>query len=515
MSLKTIGALTVIALSLSACGSSGTSGVVKPNSNTTVEQTETEKAAAEKVAAEKAAAEKAAAEKAAAEKAAAEKAAAEKAAAEKAAAEKAAAEKAAAEKAAAEKAAAEKAAAEKAATEKAAAEKAAAEKAAAEKAAAEKAAAEKAAAEKAAAEKAAAEKAAAEEAARLETERIVAEKAAAEEAARLETERIAAEKAAAEEAARLETERIAAEKAAAEEAARLEAERIAAEKAAAEEAERIAAKKVELVKLAHEAGLSNELAQSFATNHTNVANNDIDVALASFIRDEAINAKGGYFSEGFSQRNGGVASASSVSTSIVNGVVSKYGEERKSYSYEKLYNQPYSIVIGGGEANDLTRYNGSFVYSSSNKTFDITEIAGLATQEHALPTLGSATYLGKAMNAADVLGDLSYTINFGSRTGSGMISGLSNSNASADILAAGSIGLLEGKLAKINVGGQSLMGIAGVAQAGDSAWGYVNGKYSLGLFGPKAEEIAGSALFDNVGNDGKIGFGGQRGEIIK
>ena len=464
MSLKTIGALTVIALSLSACGSSGTSGVVKPNSNTTVEQTETEKAAAEKVAAEKAAAEKAAAEKAAAEKAAAEKAA--------------------AEKAAAEKAAAEKAAAEKAATEKAAAEKAAAEKAAAEKAAAEKAAAEKAAAEKAAAEKAAAEKA-------------------------------AAEKAAAEEAARLETERIAAEKAAAEEAARLEAERIAAEKAAAEEAERIAAKKVELVKLAHEAGLSNELAQSFATNHTNVANNDIDVALASFIRDEAINAKGGYFSEGFSQRNGGVASASSVSTSIVNGVVSKYGEERKSYSYEKLYNQPYSIVIGGGEANDLTRYNGSFVYSSSNKTFDITEIAGLATQEHALPTLGSATYLGKAMNAADVLGDLSYTINFGSRTGSGMISGLSNSNASADILAAGSIGLLEGKLAKINVGGQSLMGIAGVAQAGDSAWGYVNGKYSLGLFGPKAEEIAGSALFDNVGNDGKIGFGGQRGEIIK
>ena len=494
MSLKTIGALTVIALSLSACGSSGTSGVVKPNSNTTVEQTETEKAAAEKVAAEKAAAEKAAAEKAAAEKAAAEKAAAEKAAAEKAAAEKAAAEKAAAEKAAAEKAAAEKAAAEKAAAEKAAAEKAAAEKAATEKAAAEKAAAEKAAAEKAAAEKAAAEKAA-------------AEKAAAEKAA--------AEKAAAEEAARLETERIAAEKAAAEEAARLEAERIAAEKAAAEEAERIAAKKVELVKLAHEAGLSNELAQSFATNHTNVANNDIDVALASFIRDEAINAKGGYFSEGFSQRNGGVASASSVSTSIVNGVVSKYGEERKSYSYEKLYNQPYSIVIGGGEANDLTRYNGSFVYSSSNKTFDITEIAGLATQEHALPTLGSATYLGKAMNAADVLGDLSYTINFGSRTGSGMISGLSNSNASADILAAGSIGLLEGKLAKINVGGQSLMGIAGVAQAGDSAWGYVNGKYSLGLFGPKAEEIAGSALFDNVGNDGKIGFGGQRGEIIK
>ena len=446
----------MIALSLSACGSSGTSGVVKPNSNTTVEQTETEKAAAEKVAAEKAAAEKAAAEKAAAEKAAAEKAAAEKAAAEKAAAEKAAAEKAAAEKAAAEKAAAEKAAAEKAATEKAAAEKAAAEKAAAEKAAAEKAAAEKAAAEKAAAEKAAAE-----------------------------------------------------------EAARLEAERIAAEKAAAEEAERIAAKKVELVKLAHEAGLSNKLAQSFATNHTNVANNDIDVALASFIRDEAINAKGDDFSEGFSQRNGGVASASSVSTSIVNGVVSKYSEERKSYSYEKLYNQPYSIVIGGGEANDLTRYNGSFVYSSSNKTFDITKIAGLATQEHALPTLGSATYLGKAMNAADVLGDLSYTINFGSRTGSGMISGLSNSNASADILAAGSIGLLEGKLAKINVGGQSLMGIAGVAQAGDSAWGYVNGKYSLGLFGPKAEEIAGSALFDNVGNDGKIGFGGQRGEIIK
>ncbi|UOO82314.1 factor H binding family protein [Uruburuella testudinis] len=487
MPLKTIGTLAVIALSLSACSSSGISGTLRPGNSTAVTQTEAEKAAAEKAAAEKAAAEKAAAEKAAAEKAAAEKAAAEKAAAEKAAAEKAAAEKAAAEKAAAEKAAAEKAAAEKAAAEKAAAEKAAAEKAAAEKAAAEKAAAEKAAAEKAAAEKAAAEKAAAEKAA--------AEKAAAEKAA--------AEKAAAEKAA--------AEKAAAEEAARLEAERLAAEKA---EAERIAVKKDELSKLAYGAGLNKILAQKFADNHTNVEDNNVNAALAGFIAQEAIKAKGGDYGSGFSEQTGGVSASVENSTSIVNGIVNRVSRRVESYDYKKLYSQPYSVIIGNGSVEEITNY--LFPYgTSTSKTFDLTKIAGLVTQEHAIPTLGLATYVGKAMNASSVSGDLNYTIDFGKRTGSGVINGLNGRDISADILTDSPISLLEGKLAKINLNGQSVMGVASTARVGDEAFGYANGKYSLGLFGPKAEEIAGSVLFDGIDNDGKIGFGGQRGEITK
>ncbi|MDO5640726.1 MAG: factor H binding family protein, partial [Neisseria sp.] len=292
----------------------------------------------------------------------------------------------------------------------------------------------------------------------------------------------------------------------------------AAEKAAAEklEAERIAARKVELAQSAYDAGLSEELAQKFADNNVEISESDLDTELANFINDEVIDAKGGYYSSGFSQRNGGVSSASSVSTSIINGSVRKYGQERKSYSYEKIYNQPYSVVIGGGMVDELTTYSGYYSSSNIDKTFSLSKIAGLVTQDHAIPAIGSATYIGNAMNAAGALGNLSYTIDFGTRKGFGEISGLSSSDASADILAVSPISLLEGTLAKINLNGQSVTGIRGVARAGDGdAWGYQNGTYSLGLFGPKAEEVAGSALFDGVGDDGKIGFGGQRGEISK
>ena len=287
---------------------------------------------------------------------------------------------------------------------------------------------------------------------------------------------------------------------------------MAAEKA---EAERVAAKKAELSKVAYDAGLSAELAQKFADNHTEVANDNVDTELTAFIAEEAAIAKGGNYDSGFSESTGGVSVSVENSISNVNGVVTRVNQQVRSYDYTKLYSQPYSVIVGNGSVKEITNY--LYPYGTrTSKTFDLTKIDGLATQEHAIPTLGSATYVGKAMNGTDILGDLSYIIDFGKRAGSGMITGLSSSDASADVLAVSPISLLEGKLAKINLNGQSVMGVSGTARAGDGeAWGYVNGKYSLGLFGPKAEEIAGSALFDGVGNDGEIGFGGQRGEITK
>ena len=351
------------------------------------------------------------------------------------------------EQAAAEKAAAEKAAAEKAAAEKAAAEKAAAEKAAAEKAAAEKAAAEKAAAEKAAAEKAAAEKAAAEKAA---AEKAAAEKAAAEKAA---AEKAAAEKAAAEKAA---AEKAAAEKAAAEKAA---AEKAAAEKAAAEKAaaEKAAAEKQKEI--------------------------DDAKGLTSYYPINTITAN----------FNGGKATTNNLT--------------KASGTQSVVYNQPYSVVLGN-YSGDLSYNNKTGALISDDRTSNI-KIQGLKTTVDAIPTLGTATYTGKAFNGAYIdtttidysgmipsistasklaEGTLDYNINFTDRLGSGSITGLGNT-----------ISLEQGSI--------SGTGITSTAKQLTNT-----GTYSLDFYGKKAEEIAGKVIFN--GKD-TVGFGGTRGEITK
>ncbi|WP_288416310.1 Slam-dependent surface lipoprotein [uncultured Acinetobacter sp.] len=458
INLFKLGTVTILTIGTIACTSSGNYSSTA-SSSSVINQEATDKAAAEKAAAEKAAAENAAAEKAAAEKAAAEKAAAEKAAAEKAAAEKAAAEKAAAEKAAAEKAAAEKAAAEKAAAEKAAAEKAAAEKAAAEKAAAEKAAAEKAAAEKAAAEKAAAEKAAAEKAA--------AEKAAAEKAA---AEKAAAEKAAAEKAA---------------------AEKAAAEKAAAENAAAIEANRQILLTKAKEAGLSEAQAASYAENNkeydTATAQKALDTLIINIERAEIAAAKG-ISESNYPQGEVKTSITGNSSQASSQQITDQYGTRFVSVretttSGKRVYNQYYSVVLGDFSTIERTT-NGQ-----TSITNDLVlDIKGLKTKINDLPTLGTATYSGKAFTAVNTNGSLSYTVNFTDRLGKGSITGLDNT-----------ISLEQGII--------SGTGITSTAKQQNNI-----GKYSLDFYGKKAEEIAGKVSFN--GKD-TVGFGGIRSEISK
>ena len=311
----------------------------------------------------------------------------------------------------------------------------------------EQTAAEKAAAEKAAAEKAAAEKAAAEKAA---AEKAAAEKAAAEKAA---AEKAAAEKAAAEKAA---AEKAAAEKAAAEKAA---AEKAAAEKAAAEKAaaEKAAAEKQKEI--------------------------DDAKGLTSYYPINTITAN----------FNGGKAKSNNITTA--------------SGTQSVVYNQPYSVVLGN-YSGDLSYNNKTGALISDDRTSNI-KIQGLKTTVDAIPTLGTATYTGKAFNGAYIdtttidysgmipsisttsklaEGTLDYNINFTDRLGSGSITGLGNT-----------ISLEQGSI--------SGTGITSTAKQLTNT-----GTYSLDFYGKKAEEVAGKVIFN--GKD-TVGFGGTRGEITK
>ncbi len=301
--------------------------------------------------------------------------------------------------------------------------------------------------EQTAAEKAAAEKAAAEKAA---AEKAAAEKAAAEKAA---AEKAAAEKAAAEKAA---AEKAAAEKAAAEKAA---AEKAAAEKAAAEKAaaEKAAAEKQKEI--------------------------DDAKGLTSYYPINTITAN----------FNGGKATTNNLT--------------KASGTQSVVYNQPYSVVLGN-YSGDLSYNNKTGALISDDRTSNI-KIQGLKTTVDAIPTLGTATYTGKAFNGAYIdtttidysgmipsisttsklaEGTLDYNINFTDRLGSGSITGLGNT-----------ISLEQGSI--------SGTGITSTAKQLTNT-----GTYSLDFYGKKAEEIAGKVIFN--GKD-TVGFGGTRGEITK
>lgn len=117
------------------------------------------------------------------------------------------------------------------------------------------------------------------------------------------------------------------------------------------------------------------------------------------------------------------------------------------------------------------------------------------------------SYKGKAFDK-DSTGELAYHINFNTLAGHGEITNLST----------GKINLNEANIQTINhtnpdkniVFGEgesnqtSLLGIQGVAQFDN---GRKDGKYTLGIFGDYAEEVAGFVTEDNVNT---VGFGGKR-----
>lgn len=119
------------------------------------------------------------------------------------------------------------------------------------------------------------------------------------------------------------------------------------------------------------------------------------------------------------------------------------------------------------------------------------------------------SYTGKAFNK-DSIGELEYHINFNTLAGHGEITNLNT----------GKINLNESELQVVNhtnpdthktiewapntANATNILGVQGVAQFED---GRKDGKYTLGIFGDYAEEVAGFVTEDNVNT---VGFGGKR-----
>ena len=227
-------------------------------------------------------------------------------------------------------------------------------------------------------------------------------------------------------------------------------------------------------------------------------------------------------------------------------------------TYSDIYNQKYSVVTGGYHKQD-TEYkefeyyyedgddrNASPHYRYVNRTrttenYNVNNAQGFKAPVDKFPLEGKATYTGVAFDAKKQ-GELTYTVNFAERKGSGEITGLDH---------IGDITLQEADLYKsASEGNMKIKGIAVV-----DAWkdeGGVTGDYNVDFFGPNAEEIAGKMSlsqgaykwshnsgpfpldkhigesvittgqnpnngnpYSNATNTFDIGFGGTRGEIQK
>lgn len=121
-------------------------------------------------------------------------------------------------------------------------------------------------------------------------------------------------------------------------------------------------------------------------------------------------------------------------------------------------------------------------------------------------------YAGEAFNqnsTNDSKGKLEYAINFNTNTGHGKITGLDTGTIN---LNNANMGLVthtnpDGEITSIGDGSSAtsqttMLGIQGVANFAD---GRQDGKYTLGIFGDYAEEVAGFVTEDNVNT---VGFGG-------
>ncbi|MBM5615188.1 factor H binding protein domain-containing protein [Listeria innocua] len=326
----------------------------------------------------------------------------------------------------------------------------------------------------------------------LVAEKLAAEKAAAEKA---EAERLAAIEAnrvalvAKAKAAGL-TDAQATDYAAANKEASVEAAQTALDGIVAEN-KRIADKKADLTAKAQTAGLDATRAQTFANNNVNTADGDVAGALTAAVANAVVADKGGNYT------GSGLTNDTKVTSQEAGygQITTPYGTTYTNYtktksSVNKTYNQPYSVVVGKGDVTQtIDRYNSS--NSSTVSTFAIDKVAGLATLEQNVPTTGKAVYTGGAFSAVSDNGKLNYLVDFDKRKGSGDIQGLSEF---------GAVKLLEGDLTKVNLNGKSVTGVSGSAQANAA------GSYTLGLFGPQADEVAGKATIAQK----NIGFAGQK-----
>ena len=155
-----------------------------------------------------------------------------------------------------------------------------------------------------------------------------------------------------------------------------------------------------------------------------------------------------------------------------------------------LYKQNYSVVAGtqptyaknaDGSARDI------------RQMLDINSIQGEFTRDGGVPSSGKIRYSGKAFASADNQnGKLDYTVDYHEKSGSGTITGLKG---------LGDISLEKGPLRPRPDKSNGIDSTASSSELG-------KGRYNLTLFGPRAEEVAGSAYFEEKKQS--IGFGGKQ-----
>lgn len=154
----------------------------------------------------------------------------------------------------------------------------------------------------------------------------------------------------------------------------------------------------------------------------------------------------------------------------------------------RIYNQQYSTVTAYMGQNAYAA-NGTKIGGNMGTVFKFDEANGLvgtaATTDAIKARTAPVTYTGKAFDKEGTNGKFTYTINFGSAnvTGKGSITGLTK----------GSVTLAEAALKAHNI-------------QGDATGAYV-GKYNLNVYGPKAEEVAGT-IKNATGTQSFVGFGG-------
>lgn len=146
-----------------------------------------------------------------------------------------------------------------------------------------------------------------------------------------------------------------------------------------------------------------------------------------------------------------------------------------------IYKQPYSVVagqyFGGGSFPTL------YEDLSAHEKFDSVDFAGQATQ--ILPTTGLYNYKGFVFDKDAKKGELSYAIDFATKLGKGS----ANINGKSAVLDEATISQFP---TRSNGFGFTGYGIAGKASSNGES-----GHYDLGIFGDKAQEIAGRLEFEN------------------
>lgn len=205
-----------------------------------------------------------------------------------------------------------------------------------------------------------------------------------------------------------------------------------------------------------------------------------------------------------------------------------YGQDKdQNYYSEKswVYEQPYSVVAGyftqtiqNGKKDEVGKFD-----------IGLSDIQGLATEKAQLPTAGAFDYEGKAFGGSSAKldsaleehqGKFKYRIDFDKRKGSGSIEGLSEY---------GRIDLKEADIGILKVNNdESSYEMVSDEPALDPHPGYYSfygvGKgeaasergglkyYSLGIFGPEGNEVAGVVGTSGDQNDlaRDVGFGGQK-----